>query len=299
MAHALEGALMRAAATSTFFSGSTTTTSTREIVAPAVQGVVVKRRGGAVKVQATARAAEVAAAATSAGTKIRSIKARQIVDSRGNPTVEVDLVTDQWYRSAVPSGASTGIYEALELRDGGKAFGGKGVLKAVDNINNVLAKKLVGLDTRYLLCAIIAMQSFNQFPAQITWIDCFTLNIPIHRSQAIVAIVIWMDFHNHLSTLKRFVLEEVQILQRNTFKSSFSFVRVRDIFEFLVLGSMVCDLVFLGDGVGGKGVWDCKLIACEWIGVAGSRKRLITLCWNWTAPPTRGSWERTPFWVCP
>ncbi|KAL3701789.1 hypothetical protein R1sor_019811 [Riccia sorocarpa] len=81
-------------------------------------------------------------------TKIKSIKARQIIDSRGNPTVEVDLITDQLYRSAVPSGASTGIYEALELRDNDKVFGGKGVLKAVENINKLIAPKLIGLDTR-------------------------------------------------------------------------------------------------------------------------------------------------------
>lgn len=81
---------------------------------------------------------------------MRSVKARQIVDSRGNPTVEVDLVTDQLFRSAVPSGASTGIYEALELRDGDKSvYGGKGVLNAVRNINEVLAPKLVGVDVRY------------------------------------------------------------------------------------------------------------------------------------------------------
>ncbi|KAG6543504.1 hypothetical protein Mapa_015174 [Marchantia paleacea] len=88
-------------------------------------------------------------AAVKQETKIKSIKARQIIDSRGNPTVEVDLVTDQLYRSAVPSGASTGIYEALELRDDDKkVFGGKGVLKAVENINSVLAPKLIGLDSR-------------------------------------------------------------------------------------------------------------------------------------------------------
>jgi enolase len=80
---------------------------------------------------------------------VKSVKARQIVDSRGNPTVEVDLVTDQLYRSGVPSGASTGIYEALELRDGNKSvYGGKGVLNAVRNINEVLAPKLVGVDVR-------------------------------------------------------------------------------------------------------------------------------------------------------
>ncbi len=96
---------------------------------------------------------------TEVGTaKIKSIKARQIIDSRGNPTVEVDLVTDRCYRSAVPSGASTGIYEALELRDGDKsAYGGKGVLKAVENINTVLAPKLIGLDTR----SVFALESYS------------------------------------------------------------------------------------------------------------------------------------------
>merc|ERR1712159_243423 len=80
--------------------------------------------------------------------KIVSIKAREIFDSRGNPTVEVDLLTDfHLFRAAVPSGASTGIYEALELRDGDKKrLLGKGVLKAVDNVNNIIGPKLVGMD---------------------------------------------------------------------------------------------------------------------------------------------------------
>ncbi|XP_020522609.1 enolase 1, chloroplastic [Amborella trichopoda] len=81
--------------------------------------------------------------------RVKNLKARQIIDSRGNPTVEVDLVTDDVYRSAVPSGASTGIYEALELRDGDKSvYGGKGVLNAVKNINEILAPKLIGVDVR-------------------------------------------------------------------------------------------------------------------------------------------------------
>jgi enolase len=80
--------------------------------------------------------------------KVVSIKAREIFDSRGNPTVEVDLLTDMHlFRAAVPSGASTGIYEALELRDGDKKrLLGKGVLKAVDNVNNKIGPKLVGMD---------------------------------------------------------------------------------------------------------------------------------------------------------
>ena len=79
--------------------------------------------------------------------KIMKIIAREILDSRGNPTVEVDLFTkSDLSRASVPSGASTGKHEALELRDGGKRYLGKGVLKAVSNVNNVIAEKLVGMD---------------------------------------------------------------------------------------------------------------------------------------------------------
>ena len=80
---------------------------------------------------------------------IKGIKSREILDSRGNPTIEVDLTLDDGsvHRAAVPSGASTGIYEALELRDGDKSrFLGKGVLKACENVNTYLTPKLLGLD---------------------------------------------------------------------------------------------------------------------------------------------------------
>ena len=77
---------------------------------------------------------------------IISIHARQIFDSRGNPTVEVDVVTENGVlgRAAVPSGASTGEHEAVELRDGGSAYMGKGVSKAVDNVNTLIAEELLG-----------------------------------------------------------------------------------------------------------------------------------------------------------
>jgi enolase len=80
--------------------------------------------------------------------KIRKVSAREILDSRGNPTVEVDVVLDQDVvgRAAVPSGASTGTHEALELRDGKKRYAGKGVLKAVDHVNRLIAPKLLGRD---------------------------------------------------------------------------------------------------------------------------------------------------------
>ena len=79
--------------------------------------------------------------------EIVKMKAREILDSRGNPTVEVDLFTKNGLsRASVPSGASTGKHEAIELRDGGKRYLGKGVLKAVSNVNNVIATELVGRD---------------------------------------------------------------------------------------------------------------------------------------------------------
>jgi enolase len=80
---------------------------------------------------------------------IAEIFARQILDSRGNPTVEVDVVTDEgaFGRAAVPSGASTGVHEAVELRDNDKkVYVGKGVLKAVENVNNIIAKEIIGYD---------------------------------------------------------------------------------------------------------------------------------------------------------
>ena len=80
--------------------------------------------------------------------KIKDIKAREILDSRGNPTVEVDVILESGIlgRASVPSGASTGSKEALELRDGGTRYNGKGVQKAVNNVNNIIKKELLGMD---------------------------------------------------------------------------------------------------------------------------------------------------------
>ena len=81
-------------------------------------------------------------------TSIELIHARQILDSRGNPTLEVEVVTSEgaFGRAAVPSGASTGVHEAVELRDGGDKWMGKGVSKAVDNVNNIISDELFGFD---------------------------------------------------------------------------------------------------------------------------------------------------------
>ncbi|MGI9113007.1 MAG: phosphopyruvate hydratase [Gaiellaceae bacterium] len=80
--------------------------------------------------------------------RIAAVRGRQILDSRGNPTVEVDveLESGAWGRAAVPSGASTGVHEAVELRDGGKAYGGKAVTQAVANVGGELAEAVAGLD---------------------------------------------------------------------------------------------------------------------------------------------------------
>ena len=82
-------------------------------------------------------------------TAIVDIHAREILDSRGNPTVEVDVLLESgaFGRAAVPSGASTGIHEAVELRDGDKSrYSGKGVLKAVENVNTVIADAIIGME---------------------------------------------------------------------------------------------------------------------------------------------------------
>ncbi|MBS3992721.1 MAG: phosphopyruvate hydratase [Bacteroidetes bacterium] len=93
---------------------------------------------------------------------IINLHARQIFDSRGNPTVEVDVTTENGIlgRAAVPSGASTGEYEAVELRDGGKDYMGKGVLKAVQNVNEIIAPELLGVsvfEQNYIDKAMIAL----------------------------------------------------------------------------------------------------------------------------------------------
>ena len=80
--------------------------------------------------------------------EITQVHARQVIDSRGNPTVEVEvkLASAGSGRAIVPSGASTGEFEAVELRDGGEAFGGKGVMRAVENVRGEIADAVTGLD---------------------------------------------------------------------------------------------------------------------------------------------------------
>ena len=81
--------------------------------------------------------------------EIEDVKALQVLDSRGNPTVQVEVITEGGFSGVamVPSGASTGSFEAVELRDGDKSvYMGKSVTKAVDNVNNIIAKEVVGMN---------------------------------------------------------------------------------------------------------------------------------------------------------
>ncbi len=100
-------------------------------------------------------------------TTIESILAQEVLDSRGNPTVEVEVVLadGSWGRAAVPSGASTGTHEALELRDGDKTrYSGKGVLKAIENVNNEIANELIGWDALEQMAIDTAMIELDGTP---------------------------------------------------------------------------------------------------------------------------------------
>src|SRR5271155_2678576 len=101
--------------------------------------------------------------------KIQSVHGREILDSRGNPTVEADVVLEGGIRgrAIVPSGASTGEHEALELRDGDKTkYGGKGVLKAVENVNKKIGPALVGFDSTNQLGVDAAMLKLDGTPTK-------------------------------------------------------------------------------------------------------------------------------------
>ncbi|OIO34375.1 MAG: phosphopyruvate hydratase, partial [Candidatus Omnitrophica bacterium CG1_02_41_171] len=105
--------------------------------------------------------------------KIKEVKARQILDSRGNPTIEVDVILENGIlgRASVPSGASTGEYEALELRDKEKEFSGKGVRKACRNVTEILGKKILGMEASqqekidHLLIALDGTENKNNLGA--------------------------------------------------------------------------------------------------------------------------------------
>ena len=100
-------------------------------------------------------------------TVIESITGQEVLDSRGNPTVEVEVILadGSWGRAAVPSGASTGIHEALELRDGDKSrYGGKGVLQAVENVNTEIAEALIGWDAVEQMAIDMAMLELDGTP---------------------------------------------------------------------------------------------------------------------------------------
>ena len=123
-------------------------------------------------------------------TLIENIHGREILDSRGNPTVEVEVLLSCGAegRAAVPSGASTGVHEAVELRDGDKArYGGKGVLKAVESVNDVIAPQLIGTDALdqlaidSLMCELDGIPNNDQLCANASWASLWPSPRPRHR----------------------------------------------------------------------------------------------------------------------
>ena len=129
--------------------------------------------------------------------KIANVFARQIFDSRGNPTIEVDLITENGTlgRASVPSGASTGEHEAVEMRDGGLDYMGKGVKNAVKIVNDVISKKLIGLsvfDQKGIDELMIKLDgtmsgsiNFKNFASRVG-IQCLVLGVCLHTSNIFV-----------------------------------------------------------------------------------------------------------------
>jgi enolase len=134
-------------------------------------------------------------------TIISEVRAREIIDSRGNPTVEVDvrLSSGAWGRAAVPSGASTGTHEALELRDGDpKRYGGLGVLKAVGNVNDIIASKFVHINAASQTALDEALLKLDGTPNKAKLGANATLGFSLAVAQA-VAVASGVPFYRHLN----------------------------------------------------------------------------------------------------
>ncbi|XWS50664.1 hypothetical protein CRYUN_Cryun12cG0105700 [Craigia yunnanensis] len=146
---------------------------------------------------------------------IKSVKARQIFDSRGNPTVEADVTLSDGSvaMAAVPSGASTGIYEALELRDGGSDYLGKGVLKAVENVNTIIGPALVGKDpTEQAKIDDFMVQQLDGTVNEWGWCKQKAVSLAVCKAGAMVKKI---PLYQHIANLagnKTLVLPEFMIL---------------------------------------------------------------------------------------
>ena len=140
--------------------------------------------------------------ATADGFAIAAVKAREVLDSRGNPTVATDvtLANGTTGRALVPSGASTGKYEAVELRDGGKHYLGKGVLKAVANVNVALAHKVVGMDAREQARLDQAMIALDRTPNKSRLGANAILSVSVAASRA-VAKSKGLEYYEYLAQL--------------------------------------------------------------------------------------------------
>ncbi len=141
--------------------------------------------------------------------KILSLRARQVLDSRGFPTVEAEMKTSKGTFSAiVPSGASTGVHEALELRDGGKEYAGKGVLKAIENVNSIIAPKIVGRDffMQQELDSLLILLDGTQNKSSLGANAILPVSMCYSRALAAEAGVELFEYLGHLIGNKKFTL---------------------------------------------------------------------------------------------
>lgn len=170
------------------------------------------------------------------GYGITKIVARQIIDSRGNPTIEADvyLADSVMGRAAVPSGASTGSAEALELRDGDEAFGGKGVRQAVANVNDVIAPALIGTDASDQKALDAAMIALDGTDNKAKLGANAILSVSLAAAKA-VAVAKKMPFHQYVAEMTGTTTQSVPLPMMNIMNGGAHAAFATDIQEFMII----------------------------------------------------------------
>jgi enolase len=147
-------------------------------------------------------------------TKILKVKARQVLDSRGNPTIQAEIKTHNGsFSSIVPSGASTGLHEAIELRDGGKEYFGKGVLKAVKNVNTIISKAIVGkkFDTQDELDKTLVLLDGTKNKSRLGANSLLSVSMAFARANAAENNMELYSYINQISGRKKMLLPMPQL----------------------------------------------------------------------------------------
>lgn len=170
------------------------------------------------------------------GFNITKIVARQIIDSRGNPTVEADVYLDDdvMGRAAVPSGASTGSGEALELRDGGTAYGGKGVSQAVSNVNTVIAPALIGKDASDQQALDATMFALDGTENKAKLGANAILSVSLAAAKAVAAAK-KMPLHQYVAELTDTAAQSIPLPMMNIMNGGAHAAFATDIQEFMII----------------------------------------------------------------